>query len=125
MSECSLPTSISHLVETLQVVQFYRRNIPIQIPKFAVYATLDQPVFDRFMHREGRRIGLIRLGRYLVPVIDPLRADLQDEPKHVIVISQSKGNKFGLFGYPADEIITDIELPFDHSAVRQIVRDFV
>ncbi|XOV80879.1 MAG: hypothetical protein ACFHVJ_08015 [Aestuariibacter sp.] len=125
MSKGSLPKSISHLVETLQVVQFYRRNIPIQVPKFAVYAMLEKPVFDRFINREGRRIGLIKLDRYLVPVIDPLRADLQDEPNHVLVISQSKGNKFGLFGYPADEIITDIELPFYHKAVRQIVRDFV
>lgn len=125
MSECSLPSSISNLVETLQVVQFYRRNIPIQVPKFAVYATLDKPVFDRFLNREGRRIGLIKLERYLVPVIDPLRADLQDSPNHVLVISQSRGNKFGLFGYPADEIITDIELPFYHRAVSQIVRDFV
>lgn len=125
MGECSLPKSISGLVESLQVVQFYRRNIPIQVPKFAVYATLDNPVFDRFIHREGRRIGLIRLERYLVPVIDPLRADLQDEANHVLVISQSKGNKFGLFGYPADEIISDIELPFYHRAVGQIVRDFV
>lgn len=125
MSASTLPSSISHLVDSLQVLQFYRRNIPIQIPKFAVYAVLDNPVFDKFVYRNKRRVGLIKLGRYLVPVIDPLHGQLNDDPNHVVVISQSKGNKFGLFGYPADEVKDNLELPFYHRSVKKIVRDFV
>lgn len=125
MRDISLPSPISGLVENLQVIQFYRRGIPIQIPKFAVYAVLDGPVFDKFIYRDKRKLGLIKLGRYVVPVIDPLRGELTEDVQHVVVISQSKGNKFGLFGYPADEIVHDIELPFYHRSVKQIVRDFV
>ncbi|MBE1302240.1 MAG: hypothetical protein GJ680_20310 [Alteromonadaceae bacterium] len=125
MHELPLPSSLSSLVEKLQVVQFYRRNIPIQLPKFAVYAVLDQPVFDKFVYREKRKIGLIRLGKYLVPVIDPFRGELEELPEHVVVISQHRGNKFGLFGYPADDVVYDVELPFYHRSVRNIVKDFV
>jgi len=125
MSESQLPTNISQLVDSLQVVQFYCRNIPIQIPKFAVYAILDDPVFDKFVYRDGRRVGLIKLGRYLVPVIDPLHGKLDENPKHVVVISQSRGNKFGVFGYPAEAVRDDLQLPFYHRSVKKIVRDFV
>ena len=97
MSGIQLPSSIKYLTDSLQVVQFYCRNIPIQVPKFAVYAVLDNPVYDRVVYRDKRRVGLIKLGRYLVPVIDPLHGKLDEKPNHVVVISQSKGNKFGLF----------------------------
>ncbi len=125
MHEFPLPSPIANLVENLQVVQFYRRNVPIQLPKFAVYATLDNPVFDRFVYREGRKVGLIKLGKYLVPVIDPLRGNLEEDPAHVVVISQHRGNRFGLFGYPADQIVNHVELPFHHRSVNNIIKDFV
>lgn len=125
MSESQLPSSIKHLTDSLQVVQFYCRNIPIQVPKFAVYAVLDNPVYDKMVYRDKRRIGLIKLGRYLVPVIDPLHGKLDERPNHVVVISQSKGNKFGLFGYPAEAVRDDMQLPFHHRSVKKIVRDFV
>lgn len=125
MSESQLPSSISQLTDSLQVVQFYCRNIPIQIPKFAVYAILDNPVFDKIVYRDNRKVGLIKLGRYLLPVIDPLHGKLDEQPKHIVVISQSKGNKFGLFGYPADEVKDNLQLPFYHRSVRKIVKDFV
>lgn len=125
MSESQLPSSIKHLTDSLQVVQFYCRNIPIQVPKFAVYAVLDNPVYDKMVYRDKRRIGLIKLGRYLVPVIDPLHGKLDENPNHVVVISQSKGNKFGLFGYPAEAVRDDMHLPFHHRSVKKIVRDFV
>lgn len=125
MSESQLPSSIKHLTDSLQVVQFYCRNIPIQVPKFAVYAVLDNPVFDKVVYRDKRRVGLIKLGKYLVPVIDPLHGRLDEKPNHVVVISQSKGNKFGLFGYPAEAVRDDLQLPFYHRSVKKIVRDFV
>ena len=125
MSEIQLPSSIKHLTDSLQVVQFYCRNIPIQVPKFAVYAVLDNPVYDRVVYRDKRRVGLIKLGRYLVPVIDPLHGKLDEKPNHVVVISQSKGNKFGLFGYPAEAVRDDMQLPFYHRSVKKIVKDFV
>ena len=125
MSESQLPCSIRHLTDSLQVVQFYCRNIPIQVPRFAVYAVLDNPVFDKIVYRDKRRVGLIKLGKYLVPVIDPLHGRLDERPNHVVVISQSKGNKFGLFGYPAEAVRDDLQLPFYHRSVKKIVRDFV
>lgn len=125
MSGIQLPSSIKYLTDSLQVVQFYCRNIPIQVPKFAVYAVLDNPVYDRVVYRDKRRVGLIKLGRYLVPVIDPLHGKLDEKPNHVVVISQSKGNKFGLFGYPAEAVRDDMQLPFYHRSVKKIVKDFV
>ena len=125
MSESQLPSCIGHLTDSLQVVQFYCRNIPIQVPKFAVYAVLDNPVYDKVVYREKRKVGMIKLGRYLVPVIDPLHGRLEERPNHIVVISQSKGNKFGLFGYPADEVKDNLLLHFYHRSVRKIVKDFV
>lgn len=125
MSEVKLPEAISELTKNLQIVQVHWRNVPIQIPKFAVYATLNQPVFDSFMYRDKRRVGLIKLKSYVIPVIDPFRGSLNEEPKHVVIVSHSKGNRFGLFGYPADNVEHDITLPFYHRSVKHIVKDFV
>lgn len=125
MRESELPESIAHLVEQLQVVQLQWRNVPIQIPKFAVYAILDDPVFDRYIHRNKRRMGIIKLGRYLIPVLDPFRGSLSEPPNHVVVVTHSKGNRFGLFGYPADYVDKKVELPFYHRSVEHIVKDFV
>lgn len=125
MREIQLPDAMSNLVKNLQIVQLQWRNIPIQIPKFAVYAIIDNPVFDSFMYREKRRVGLIKQKHYVIPVIDPFRGSLNEAPKHVVVVSHSKGNRFGLFGYPADQIDRDVSLPFYHRSVKHIVKDFV
>lgn len=125
MSELKLPSAISELIKNLKIVQIHWRNVPIQIPKFAVYATLENPVFDSFMYREKRRTGLIKLKGYVIPVIDPFRGSLNEEPRYVVVVSHSKGNRFGLFGYPADRVDHTHELPFYHHSVQHIVKDFV
>ncbi|UAA39587.1 hypothetical protein KIH87_04305 [Paraneptunicella aestuarii] len=125
MREIQLPDAMSDLVKNLQIVQLHWRNVPIQIPKFAVYAILDQPVFDSFMYRDKRRVGLIKVKNYVIPVIDPFRGSLNEEPKHVVVVSHCKGNRFGLFGYPADNVDPNVSLPFYHRSVKHIVKDFV
>lgn len=125
MTKFALPESVSKLVERLQVVELTWQRIPIQIPKFAVYAVIHQPVFDRVMYRNQRSIGVIKQGRYNIPVLDPFRGDMSIEPNYVVVVSHCKGNKFGLFGYPADDVDVDLELPFYHRSVEHIVKDFV
>lgn len=125
MSHIELPDSISNLVDELQVVQLVWQGIPLQLPKFAVYSIINNPVFDRFIYRNNRRIALIKLGRYEVPVIDPFRGNIDQAPNHVVIISHSKGDRFGLYAYPADHIAEDISIGLHHRSVKRIVRDFV
>ncbi len=125
MREIDLPEPIAALVEQLHVVQFIWQGIPLQLPKFCVYSIIDHPVFDKTVFRNGRRIALVKLGRYEIPVIDPFRGHIESEPEHLVIISHSKGNRFGLYGYPADHVADDLHLPTNHRSVRRIVKDFV
>ena len=125
MREVDLPPVFSKLIEKLQIVQLEWHGITIQLPKFAVYAVLADPVFDRYFYRNGRKMGLIQFGRYSIPVVDPLRGDLNQAPDFVVIVSHSRDNLFGLYAYPADFVDESIEISYMHQAVPYIVKDFV
>ncbi|KXI30305.1 hypothetical protein [Paraglaciecola hydrolytica] len=125
MRTLKLPLSITTLVEQLQIVELSWQGIPIQLPKFAVYAVLDKPLFDKVIYRNGRQIGLLQFGRYAIPVLDPFRADVDPQPNFAIVISHARDNRFGLYAYTADHINFDISVPFGHGSVAKIVQAYV
>lgn len=124
MRTTRLPESIASLFDTLLLVEFEWQNRCVQVPKFAVYAILDNPVFDRFMYRDNRRMGVIQQGRYQIPVLDPFGESLHSEPEYVVIICHNKGNQFGLFGYPADRVRDKVQIPIQHRAVNNIVKAF-
>lgn len=119
-----LPESILSLFDTLQLVELEWQGRCVQIPKFAVYAILDKPVFDRYSFIDGKRMGIIQLEKYQIPVLDPFLGCINSVPEHVVIISHHKGNRFGLFGYPADKVRDYVRLSMQHRAVPHIVRAF-
>jgi hypothetical protein len=125
MSKVRLPESIHSLTESLQLVELSWFGIPIQLPRFSVYAVIPDPVFDDVIERKGRVIGIMRMGRYLVPVLDPFKSDITDPPKFAVIVSLMKKNHFGLFAYPADSVEYDVRVPIEHSSVETLVRDFL
>jgi hypothetical protein len=125
MSTLKLPESVSSLIERLQVVEFTWRDVRIQLPKFAMYACLPQPVFDLIILRKGSQITILKFGRYKVPILDPFKDNLSFHPNFVIILSHCRDNRFGLYGYPADTVDSTIELPRHHSAVPRIVKNFI
>lgn len=125
MRELELPESISSLVDHLQVVQLVWQGIPLQLPKFAVYSIIHHPVLDKSFYRNGRKMAMINLGRYQVPVIDPFRGDIEQAPEYIVIISHSRENRFGLYAYPADQVADDVHMPVRHRSVQRIVKDFV
>ena len=125
MKTFELPKSITSLTEKLQIVQMDWQGIPVQIPKFAVYAMLEKPLFDKIVFRNGRQIGLLHFARYQIPILDPFRGDIDFQPNFALIISHSRGNRFGLYGYPADHIDTDMQLDSSHGSVCRIVNDYV
>lgn len=125
MRNLDLPDSISELVDHLHVVQLIWQGIPIQLPKFAVYAVVDDPVFDHYFYRNGRKMAMVHFGRYSIPVIDPFRGDIDSPPAHIVIISHCRANRFGLYAYPADKVEAGLQLPESHHSVNRIVRDFV
>jgi hypothetical protein len=120
-----LPESITSLVEQLQIVEFSWQGIPIQLPKFAVYAILEKPLFDQVVYRNGRQIGLLQFGRYTIPVLDPFRANVDPQSNFVIVISHTRANCFGLYAYTADHVEGNISVPFGHGSVARIIQAYV
>lgn len=125
MGALKLPGSVSSLVERLQVVEFTWRKVRIQLPKFAIYACLPQPAFDQVITRKGHQMAILKFGRYTIPILDPLKDELWFHPNFVIILSHCRDNRFGLYGYPADTIDTTIELPYHHSSVQRIVKNFI
>ena len=125
MKTFELPKSISSLAEELQIIQMVWQGVTVQIPKFAVYAIIKKPVFDKIVYRGGKQIGLLHFARYKIPVLDPFRGDIDFHPNFALIISHSRGNRFGLYAYPADHIESDMQLSSSHGAVCRIVRDYV
>ena len=125
MKAFSLPDSITSLVKQLKIVQMSWQGVYLQIPKFAIYAILPDPIFDEIVMRNGRNIGLINYGRYKIPVLDPFRSNIEPKPNFAVIISHCRDNRFGLYGFPADHIEPEIEIPMHHQSVQRIVKDFV
>ena len=125
MKTFELPKSISSLAKELQIVEMVWHGVPVQIPKFAVYAIIENPVFDKVVFQNGRKIGLLHFARYKIPVLDPFRGDIDFHPNFALIISHSRGNRFGLYGYPADHIESNIQLSCSHGSVSRIVKDYV
>jgi hypothetical protein len=125
MKTFELPKSISSLAEKLQVVEMVWQGVPVQIPKFAVYAIIEKPIFDNVVFRNGRQIGFLHLARYKIPVLDPFRGDIDFHPNFALIITHSRGNRFGLYGYPADHIESNMQLSSSHWDVCRIVKDYV
>ncbi|MDF2176837.1 hypothetical protein P2G88_01050 [Aliiglaciecola sp. CAU 1673] len=124
MRTTRLPESIASLFDNLLLVELEWQQRCVQIPKFAVYAILDEPVFDSYLYRDNRRMGIIQQGRYQIPILDPFKGSLHKEPNHVVIICHSKGNQFGLFGYPADKVRDRVKIPVQHRMVNNIVKAF-
>ena len=125
MKKFELPKSISSLAEKLQVIEMLWQGVPVHIPKFAVYAIIEKPIFDNVVFRNGRQIGLLHLARYKIPILDPFRGDMDCHPNFALIITHSRGNRFGLYGYPADNIESDMQFSASHEAVCRIVKDYV
>ena len=125
MKTFELPKSISSLAEKLQVVEMVWQGVPVQIPKFAIYAIIEKPIFDEVVFKNGRQIGLLYFARYKIPVLDPFRGDIDCHPNFALIISHSRGNRFGLYGYPADHIESNLQISSSNGAVRRIVKDYV
>lgn len=125
MKTFELPKSISSLAEELQIIQMVYQGVPVQIPKFAIYAIIEKPIFDKVVFRNGRHIGLLHFSRYKIPVLDPFRGDIDFKPNFALIISHSRGNRFGLYGYPADHIEPKIQISCSHGSVNRIVKDYV
>lgn len=124
MSQTQLPSCIDVLINKLRVVQFNWQGNVVQIPHFSVVAVLDRPIIDRYMKRENRDIGLIYEGRYTIPIVDPLGGNISSSPAHVVIVSVIKYNRFGLYGYPADKIDSDLLIPANHTLIPAIVGEF-
>jgi hypothetical protein len=125
MKTFDLPKSISSLADELQIIQMVWQDIPVQIPKFAVYSVIENPLFDQIVFRNGRQIGLLNFGRYHIPVLDPFRSDIDFHPNFALIISHTRGNRFGLYGYPADQIHSNMRMDASHGSVCRIVKDYV
>jgi hypothetical protein len=125
MRQTHLPESIDILVSKLRVVQLEWLGVPIQVPHFAVYAVLDNPIIDSYLQRNGKTVGIICQGRYKIPVVDPFQGDISSPPPRVVIVSLCRNNHFGLFAYPADSVQDHIMIPASHRAVKHIVSDFL
>jgi hypothetical protein len=125
MKTFELPRSISSLAEELQIVEMVWQGVPVQIPKFAVYAIIEKPIFDDVVFRYGRQIGMLHFARYKIPVLDPFRGNIDFHPSFALIISHSRGDRFGLYAYPADHIESNMQISASHRSVCRIVKDYV
>ncbi|WP_026376812.1 hypothetical protein [Aestuariibacter salexigens] len=124
MAEFALPDSIQSLTSSLYLVNFDLHGVAFTVPKFAIYAIIPSPVFQRLVKHNGKTIAMMRLGRYDVPVVDPISQDIDPAPKYVVIVSMFKEGRFGLYGHPADHYSDDIQLPLTHNAVSRLRNEF-
>ncbi|QHJ12031.1 hypothetical protein FX988_02273 [Paraglaciecola mesophila] len=125
MHAVPLPNSVSSLTDRLHVLEFHWHGVGLQIPKFALYACVPNPTFTCFVQRHHRQIAIMEFGRYTLPILDPLEDDLDEQANFVAIVSVARGNRFGLYGFPADNQGQNFTLPLDHESVPRIVQYFI
>ncbi|NMH61430.1 hypothetical protein [Alteromonas ponticola] len=115
-----LPECIEKIVKRIQIQPFQWRGTEWRVPKFQVYAILQHPVAERFVYHEQQKVAILSLGKYDVPLFDPCHHDMESMPAHAVVLSHTKGNRFGLFAYPADLVLKSFSLPNDHTMISKL-----
>lgn len=99
-----LHSTLERWANTLDIIPFSWNGLPLNVPVYAVYATLPNPVIDHFAHHGDSLVPILRLGKYKVPLLDPTKEGITTAPNYAVVITHQEKSRFGLYAYPADHI---------------------
>ncbi|RDV24034.1 hypothetical protein DXV75_15830 [Alteromonas aestuariivivens] len=115
MQISNIPQSIQPYVHNRILQPFVWQDIEWRVPYYQVYAKLENPVSDRVIYYKQQKIAVLELGRYEVPLFDPCHGGIVEMPAHAVVLSICKGNRFGLFAYPAQALLPLVFEPWGES----------
>ena len=115
----ALPESITKIADKLMVSRFWWDGLQVNIPKHCVYAIIPNPVSDYYSNISGIDVPVLKMGKYHIPIWDPMQKKLAKMPKYAVVLTHQDGNRFGLYAYPADCIDEEFDIPYDEWFERQ------
>lgn len=98
----ALPETVSNLFAKVKVERFWWDGVQVNIPFHCIYATIPNPVPSHYTVINGINVPILKLGKYHVPIWDPMHNELTQLPKLAVVLTHQESEKFGLYAYPAD-----------------------
>ncbi|MBE1287140.1 MAG: hypothetical protein GJ671_05400 [Alteromonadaceae bacterium] len=96
--------SLNNMGQVIEITPISWDGVPLHIPKFQIYAIIPNPLFTSFHSKDGKRIPLIDVDQYQIPVLEPYGGLLDTPPNFAVVMSHHIQNEFSLYAYPADTI---------------------
>ncbi len=114
-----VPESVKRLYDNVRISRFWWDGVQINIPMHSVYATIPNPVADYYTTIYGYSVPILKLGKYRVPIWDPMRNTISKMPKFAIILIHQETDKFGLYAYPADCIDDTFDLTYSEWFERQ------
>ncbi|MCU7553731.1 hypothetical protein OCL06_03855 [Alteromonas sp. ASW11-19] len=114
-----LPDCLKPYTQRLVIQPFLWRERQWRVPFYQVYARLSAPVAADFLTYRSKKVAILHLGKYHVPLFDPCRQGIDVLPAHAVVLSHCKGNRFGLYAFPADTVLAPLFLPLGTQYLRR------
>ena len=114
-----LPKCLTDCIDSLMVNRFWWDGVQVNIPMHSVYAIIPDPVASYYTEISGKRVPVMELGKYRIPVWDPMHKDITTMPKYAMIIIHQETEKFGLYAYPADCLDESFSLSYDEWFERQ------
>ncbi len=115
----AIPKEVKNLFNKVKVERFWWDGVQVNIPFHCIYAILKNPVPDNYTEINGINVPILKLGKYQVPIWDPMHNELKQVPKYAVILTHQEGNRFGLYAYPADCMDESFLITYDDWFARQ------
>ncbi|MDM7861458.1 hypothetical protein QTP81_12725 [Alteromonas sp. ASW11-36] len=96
--------SVKALTDYIDVLEYVWMGVPFNVPMFEVYAQIPNPVAYKTVKFQQQNLQILQLGKYDVPLFEPLGLELEQMPAYAVVLADYQGSQFRLLARPADHI---------------------
>lgn len=103
--------SVKQLTDYIDVLEYVWMGVPFNVPLFEVYAQIPNPIAYKTVNFQQQKLPILKLGKYDVPLFDPLSLSVDDMPSFAVVLADYQGDQFRLLARPADYITGVNQVP--------------
>lgn len=114
-----LHTQLDRWTQHIEITPIVWDGVPFNIPVFAVYAIIKQPVFDRMVIKDDKLVPILKMDKYDIPIVEPHLKELTITPNFAIVLSHFINDEFSLYAFPADHVDDNYEISYQKWLLEQ------
>ena len=84
--------SVKALADYIDVLEYVWMGVPFNVPMFEVYAQIPNPVAYKTVKYQQQNLQILQLGKYDVPLFEPLGLELEQMPAYAVVLADYQGS---------------------------------